>query len=77
MTEQERGCGCRTEGDEVRRDVVHGRDELLVEDMGDSDEESTREGHGQKDADHGLQSAHSPPIATTRSRALRLDGLFV
>jgi len=54
-----------SEGSEIRHDVVDGGDESLIHDMGDSYEDTAREGHGQEDAHHGRSlaqtSQHQPP----------------
>jgi hypothetical protein len=45
---------------EVRHDIVDRGNESLVHDMGDSNEEATREGHGQEQAHHGRSLADGP-----------------
>ena len=57
VTEQYRGCDRTSEGGEVRHDVVDRGNESLVHDMGDSDHDTTCEGHGQKKAHHGRSLA--------------------
>lgn len=48
-----------SEGGEIRHDVIDGGDEPLVHDMGDSYEETTREGHGQEEAHHSRSLAEN------------------
>ena len=45
MTKQYGGPDGTPEGSEIRGDVVDGGDESLVDDMGDSYEDTTCEGH--------------------------------
>lgn len=60
MVEQEGGPHCRSEGREIGHDVVDGSDEWLIHHMGDSYEETAREGHGQEESDHRGKSYRSP-----------------
>ncbi len=60
MVEQQ-GCPYSTsEGREIRHDVVDRGDESLIHDMGDSNEETARKGHGQEEAHHRWQSCRNP-----------------
>ncbi len=61
VTKQYGGPDGAPEGRQIRRDVVYGGNESLVHDMGDSYEETTGEGHGQEDADHGRSLAETSP----------------
>ena len=60
MTKQNGGPDRTPEGSEIRRDVVDGGDESLVHDMGDSYEDTTREGRGQQKTHHGRSLAETP-----------------
>jgi hypothetical protein len=54
------GCGDGTsEGGEIRHDVVDGGNKSPVHDMGDSYEDTTREGDGQEEAHHGRSLAEA------------------
>jgi len=60
VTEQYGGPYGTCEGGEIRHDVVDGGDESLVHDMGDSDDDTAREGHGQEEGHHRKQSGRIP-----------------
>ena len=60
VTQQYGGPDGTSEGGEIRRDVVDGGDETLVHDMGDSYEDTTREGHGKENVHHGRSLAENP-----------------
>jgi hypothetical protein len=53
VTKKYGGGDGTSKGGEIRRDVVDRGNESLVDDMCDSDEDTTREGHGQEQAHHG------------------------
>ena len=65
MAEQPRGSDGGCECHEVGHHVIDRRDELLVGDMGDGDEETARKGDGEEQSDHNAQSRG--PLAVTRS----------
>ena len=61
MTKQY-GCpGGTPKGREICNNVVDGGDESPIHDMGDSYDDTTRKGHGQKEAHHGRSLAESSP----------------
>ena len=63
VTKQNGGPDGTPEGRQIRRDVVGGGDESLVHDMGDSDEDTAREGRGQQKSHHGRSLAETPPLS--------------
>src|SRR5205807_2263326 len=66
VTEQNGGGDSTSEGGEIRGDVVDGGDESLVHDVGDSDDDATRKGHGQEEAHHGRSLAEAQQDQTQR-----------
>jgi hypothetical protein len=60
VTEQYGGPYGTPEGSEIRPDVVDGGDESLVHDMGDSYEQTTREGDRQEKTHHSRSLAETP-----------------
>jgi hypothetical protein len=52
VTEQRGGSDGTSEGGEVRCDVIGRGDESSVHDVGDRNEETAREGHGQEETHH-------------------------
>jgi hypothetical protein len=68
VSQQQGGGDGAAEGDEVRGNVVDGGDEPLVEDVGDSNEETAREGHGQENAHHGRSLAQACARSGDRRR---------
>jgi len=56
MAQQQGGPYGTSEGRQIRHDVVDGSDESLIHDMGNSYEDTAREGHGQ---------TGEPPISAT------------
>ena len=77
MTEQYGGPYGTSEGREIRYDVVDGGDESLIHDMGDSNYDTAREGHGQEEGHHRSQSCRnpqhqSPPTVARLRLSLRL-----
>ena len=73
VTKQYGGGDGTSEGGEIRRDVVDRGNESLVHELGDSYEDTTREGHGQEEAHHGRSLAEAPPDQppTTVARACK------
>ena len=62
MIEQHGGGNGASESGEIRGNVVDRGDEPLVHDVGDSYEETAREGHGQKQTHHMVGQSSSPWI---------------
>jgi hypothetical protein len=71
VTKQYGGGDGTSEGGEIRRNVVDRGNESLVQDMGDSYDNTTRESHGQEEAHHGGSLAEAPQdrSPTTAARA--------
>jgi hypothetical protein len=59
MTEQGGGGDSASEGGDVRCDVIDRSDKSLVYDVGDSNEESASECHGQEETHHGRSLAEA------------------
>jgi hypothetical protein len=60
VTKKYGGGDGTSEGGQICHDIVDGGNESAVHDVGDSYEDTTREGHGQEEAHHGrsLAEAH-------------------
>jgi len=56
MAEQDGGPNGTSEGSEIRYYVVDGGDKSLIHDMGNSYQDTAREGHGQRQAHDTQQS---------------------
>lgn len=72
MTEEEGCCGGAPEGREVQHDVIGGRNEPLVDDMGKRDDETAGEGDRQQEPDHNGGMV-TPPVSPRGVASL--DGL--
>jgi len=55
VSEQQRGRNSAGEGREVRDDVIGGRNEPTVEDMGDRDDNTASERDREKEAHHKVR----------------------